>query len=81
MLIHVGGAASRVETTQRHRLYLRKIRIVHLPNSEEIQDTSNGTSTEKLIMTTENILYLAMALGLFVGFALTLASVSVYARR
>ncbi len=32
-------------------------------------------------MTTENVLYLALALGLFVGFALTLASVSIYARR
>ncbi len=32
-------------------------------------------------MTTGNILYLTMALGLFVSFAITLASVSVYARR
>lgn len=32
-------------------------------------------------MTTENILYLSLALGLFAGFALTLASVAIYSRR
>lgn len=31
-------------------------------------------------MTTGNILYLALSLGLFAGFALTLACVSIYAR-